>query len=140
MTLHATDLVLMALFVVVGCAVSYSIFERKLRQFVAERDLKIADQMGALDAAIQALETRLAEYRAAGSAAENEPAPVKITGDDAHAESAPIAGEIKAVVAAAAGAVLRKNIAIKSIRAVPTPWLQQGRVLVMGSHNLRVRQ
>jgi len=139
MRVNPTDLAWMALFVFAGCAVCYGLLVRKLRQFVTERDLKIADQLGALDAAIQALETRLAEHRAASSAVEKQPS-AAIRQDDARAEDASMAGEIKAVVAAAAGAVLRKNIAIKSIRAVPTPWLQQGRVLVMGSHNLRVRQ
>ena len=37
---------------------------RKLRQIVTERHLKIADQLAALDDAIRALETRLAEHHA----------------------------------------------------------------------------
>jgi hypothetical protein len=111
---------------------------RKLRQVTAERDLKIADQLGALDAAIQALETRLAERREVTSPERPESA---ITGlEEVQAEGESIAGEIKAVIAAAATAVLGKNTAIKAVRSVPTPWSQQGRVLVQGSHNLRVRQ
>jgi len=140
MTMHGTDLALMVLLVVVGCVGCYALLAQKLRQILTERDLKIADQLGALDAAIQTLETRLAEYRAAGSAAEKQAAPAAARPKEAHAESRSIAGDIKAVVAAAAGAVLRKNIAIKSIRAIPTPWSQQGRVIVLGSHNLRARQ
>jgi hypothetical protein len=139
MTMHGTDLVLMLLLVVAGCAGCYLLLVRKLEQIVTERDLKIADQLGALDAAIQAVETRLAEHRAAG-AAENQAAPAALRNDEAQSGSGSIAGDIKAVVAAAAGAVLRKNIAIKSIRAIPTPWSQQGRVIVLGSHNLRARQ
>lgn len=135
---HATDLIWIGLFVVAGCAVCYALLVRKLRQVTAERDLKIADQLGALDAAIQALETRLAERREVTSSERPESA---ITGqEEVQAEGESIAGEIKAVIAAAATAVLGKNTAIKAVRSVPTPWSQQGRVLVQGSHNLRVRQ
>ena len=139
MAMHVTDLALMVLLVVVGCAAGYGLLVRKLGQIISERDLKIADQLGALDAAIQAIETRLAEHRA-DAAAQNHAVPVAAHKDEARADSGSLAGEIKAVVAAAAGSVLRKNIAIKSICAVPTPWSQQGRVIVLGSHNLRVRQ
>ena len=139
MTLLAADLSLMVLVVGAGCAVCYALLVRKLRQITRERDLKIADQLGALDAAIQALETRLAERRNPGpeKTADSESAEIERE-DRAKGES--IAGEIKAVIAAAATAVLHKNVAIKSVRSVPTPWSQQGRVLVQGSHNLRVRQ
>jgi hypothetical protein len=63
-----------------------------------------------------------------------------IAPDELRTEGESITGEIRAVIAAAATTVLPKNAAIKSIRTVPTPWSQQGRVLVQGSHNLRVRQ
>ncbi|HEY2469965.1 MAG TPA: hypothetical protein VGI45_19260 [Terracidiphilus sp.] len=128
----------MALVVGAVCALCYALLVHRLRRITAERDLKIADQLGALDSAIQALETRLAEYRAIESAAGTE----ATTGEQEQAEpeGESVSGEIKAVIAAAASAVLRKNAAIKSIRSVPTPWSQQGRVLVQGSHNLRTRQ
>lgn len=140
MTLHATDLILIALAVGVGCAASYVFLLRKMRQVSAERDLKIADQLGALDAAIQALETRLAEHRNPGSSAIASSAPAANEPEEARPEGESISGEIKVVIAAAASTVLGKNAAIKSVRSVPTPWSQQGRVLVQGSHNLRVRQ
>ena len=61
MTMHWTDLILVLVFVAVGCAAGYLLLLRKLKQMVAERQLKIADQLAALDDAIRALETRLAE-------------------------------------------------------------------------------
>lgn len=137
MTLRATDLAFVVLFVGAGCAVCYALLVHKLRQITVERDLKIADQLGALNGAIQALETRLTERRAAEK---KQTVAAAVQKNQASEEGASVAGDIKAVIAAAAGAVLRKNAAIKSIRAIPTPWSQQGRVLVMGSHNLRVHQ
>lgn len=139
MTLHAADLALIIMVVVLGCAVSYALLVRKLRQIIAARDLKIADQLGALDAAIQALETRLSEHGDSQSAGDIA-AELAETEREPRAEGESIAGEIKAVIAAAASAVLGKHAAVKSVRSVPTPWSQQGRVLVQGSHNLRVRQ
>lgn len=138
MTLHAPDLAWLALFVIAGCALCYSLVVQKMRHIAAERDLKIADQLAALDAAIQALETRLAERHPSRPA--EGAASTSIEPGEAQAEGESIAGEIKAVIAAAATAVLRKNVAIKSVRSVPTPWSQQGRVLVMGSHNLSARK
>jgi F0F1-type ATP synthase membrane subunit b/b' len=136
--LHATDLFVIALFVVAASAVCYALLVRKLRQVAAARDLKIADQLGALDAAIQALETRLAERRELIPA--EKAASGASTPEEAHSQGESISGEIKAVIAAAATAVFGKHAAVKSVRSVPTPWSQQGRVLVQGSHNLRVRQ
>lgn len=139
MTLHATDLGLMALVVLVGCGLCYALMVWKLRQLVTSREMKIADQLGALDAAIRALETRLAEHRINAST-ETEALPATTAQEETPASGESITGEIKAVIAAAATAVLHKNAAIKSIRSVPAPWSQQGRVIVLGSHNLRVRQ
>ena len=137
MTLHATDLIVIALFAAAAGAVCYALLVRKLREVTAERDLRIADQLGALDAAIQALETRLAERRDISAGERTESVPEQ---EQTHSEGESIAGEIKAVIAAAATAVFGKHVAVKSVRSVPTPWSQQGRVLVQSSHNLRVRQ
>ena len=46
MTLHWTDLILVLAFVAVGSAAGYVLLLRKLKQIVAERQLKIADQLG----------------------------------------------------------------------------------------------
>ena len=64
MTLHWTDLILILALVAAGSAVGYMLMLRKLRQIVTERELKIADQLAALDDAIRALETRLVEHHA----------------------------------------------------------------------------
>ena len=138
MTLHAPDLLLISLFVVAAGVLCYALLLRKLRQLSAERDRRIADQLGALDAAIQALETRLAERR--DSAAMERSQPTADEDEQTHSEGESMAGEIKAVIAAAASAVFGRHAEVKSVRSVPTPWSQQGRVLVQGSHNLRVRQ
>lgn len=140
MTLHATDLALVLLLVLVTFALCYALLVRKLRNVISERQLMIADQMAALDAAIQALEIRLAEHRTVASAKEKQISGETFGQEETGEQGESVTGEIKAVVAAAATAVLGKNQAIKSIRSVPTPWSQQGRVLVQGSHNLRVRQ
>ena len=139
MTLHAIDLGLIVLIAAAGWAACYLLLVRKLQQTLLERDLKIADHIGSLEAAVQALETRLAEQRAAGAALE---AASSATSEQEEAKPAgeSIAGEIKAVIAAAAAAVFGKKAAVTSIRSMPTPWSQQGRVLVQGSHNLRVRR
>jgi hypothetical protein len=139
-TLNATDVGLIVLIVVAGGTACYLLVIRKLRQIVSERELKVADQLGALDVAIQALEMRLAEYRTIGTAREAEPAARAREQESVQPAGESIAGEIKAVIAAATTAVFGKKVAVKSIRSVPTPWSQQGRVMVQGSHNLRVRQ
>ncbi len=63
--MHFADLILILIFAGAGCAVSYLLLLRKIRQVVTERELKIADQLAALDDAIRALETRLSEHHAA---------------------------------------------------------------------------
>jgi F0F1-type ATP synthase membrane subunit b/b' len=136
-TLHATDLILIAFLVLAVGAVCYTLLLHKLRQVTAERDRRIADQLGSLDAAIQALETRLAERRENG-VERTDTAPAEH--EEKQSEGDSITGEIKAVIAAAATAVFGKHATVKSVRSVPTPWSQQGRVLVQSSHNLRVRQ
>lgn len=88
---HATDLIWIALLVVAGCAVCYALLVRRLRQVTAERDLKIADQLGALDAAIQALETRLAEHREVTSLERTESA--ASVQEEIQAEGESIAGK-----------------------------------------------
>jgi hypothetical protein len=119
-----------------------------MRALLAERQLKIADQIGALDEAIRALETRIARHQAVQAteaAAAREPGSLT----EVAAESAPVneseqnaevPPEIQAAVAAAAVATLGPNAVVRSVEAVPSPWTQQGRVLVQGGHNLRVRR
>ena len=142
MTLHWTDLILILALVAVGSAAGYMLMLRKLRQIVADRQLKIADQLAALDDAIRALETRLIEHHTIPvvndaqllAAAKNEQEEIR----DAE-ETEYVAPEIRAVIAAAAVATLGQDAQIRSIKPAASPWSQQGRVMVQGSHNLRVR-
>lgn len=144
------DLGLMVLIALAGCAACYALVVRKVRQIVTARDLTIADELGALDAAIQALETRLAEHHlislasagagSTGATAKDTEASGRATEVDPGSE-AEVTGEIKAVIAATAIAALGEKAAVRSVRSVPagaaSPWSQQGRAMVQGSHNAR---
>lgn len=143
------DLGLMVLIALAGCAACYALVVRKVRQIVATRDLRIADELGALDAAIQALETRLAGHHliSAASAGAGETQATVAAGAEASVDpesDAEVTGEIKAVIAAAAIAALGEKAAVRSVRSMPThaasPWSQQGRAMVQGSHNARARR
>ena len=98
--------------------------------------------MAALDDAIRALETRLVEHHTLPvvndaqllAAAKNEQEEIQDAG-----ESEYVAPEIQAVIAAATVAALGQDAQIRSVKPAASPWSQQGRVLVQGSHNLRVR-
>lgn len=149
MTLHGSDLIAIAAMLGAGFAVCYALLLSRLRSLVKERQLRVADQIGALDEAIRALETRLAEHqqtsaveqmRAASSI--EPPHAVAADGDpeDESEESSEIAPDIQAAIAAAAVVALGPNAVVQSVTAAPSPWTQQGRVLVQGGHNLRVRR
>jgi F0F1-type ATP synthase membrane subunit b/b' len=149
-TIHGTDLIAIAALVAAGLAVCYLLLVRKLRAVVSERQLNIADQLAALDDAIRSLETRLAEHPAkmAGTelsqvAANGEGASADAGAsgaEDASEETGEIAPEIQAAIAAATVATLGQSAAVRSVKAAPSAWTQQGRVMVQGGHNLRVRQ
>ncbi len=141
MTLHWTDLILILALVAAGCATTCLLLLRKIKQIVSERQLKIADQLGSLDDAIRALETRLAEHHAILAAPELRESTSTVQADELEeiqaAESESIAPEIQAVIAAATVASLGINAHVRAVRPVASPWSQQGRVLVQGSHNAR---
>ncbi|MGC1422053.1 MAG: hypothetical protein WA354_10405 [Terracidiphilus sp.] len=141
MTLHWTDLILILALVAITCVAGYVLLLRKLKQIVAERQLKIADQLGSLDDAIRALETRLAEHHALSKplelSDENTVQTSEFEETQAAEESEAIAPEIQAVIAASAVAALGPDAQVRSVKPVASPWSQQGRVLVQGSHNAR---
>ena len=148
MTLHGADLIAIAAMVAVAAAVCYVLLLWKMRAVVTERQLKIADQIGALDEAIRALETRLAKHQLGpeietGVASVPQPLPEAAAENDPaneREENTEISPEIQAAIAAATVATLGPNAVVRSVEAVPSPWTQQGRVLVQGGHNLRVRR
>ena len=149
MTLHATDLIVVLIMLAAAVAVCYALLLVRLRALISDRQLRIADQIGALDDAIRALETRLAEHQpiqrieAAASLRKPERAAevmdVQDSPDESE-ESGEISPEVQAAIAAATVATLGPNAVIRSVEAVPSPWTQQGRVLVQGGHNFRVRR
>ena len=148
MTLSENGLIAVAVVVGGSFAGCCAFLWWRMRSALTDRELKLADQIGRLDDAIRALETRLTEHQlhtarleklrgvpSSGSEARAEDA----TTSEIHSEEASeIEPEIRAVIAAAASAALGPNATVKSTKAVPSPWTQQGRVLVQGGHNLRV--
>ena len=142
MTLHWTNLVLILALIAAGSLAGYLLLLRRLKQIVTNSQLKVADQLAALDDAIRTLETRLAGHHAipvmnqvqliASAANEQEE-----TIDAGEGES--VVPEIRAVIAVATVAALGSDARVRSVKPAASPWSQQGRVLVQGSHNLRVR-
>ena len=141
MTINWTDLFLILALVGAGCTVIFLLLLRKTRQLINDRHLRIADQLVALDDAIRAIETRLAERHAP------ELTPAKHSMADSTAqdqqraeESETVATDIQAVIAASAVAALGRDIHIRSMKPATSSWSQQGRVVVQGSHNARARR
>jgi hypothetical protein len=141
-TMRWIDLILILAFVAMGSAVSYLILIRRIRQVVIERHLQIADQLAALDDAVRALETRLAEHHAASDliAAVQGTDDSSLLNDPRDEESETISPDIQAVIAASAVAALGQDIHIRSMKPATSSWSKQGRVLVQGSHNARARR
>jgi hypothetical protein len=102
----------------------------ELAQLIARQDAT-EKQLGALTVALAALETRLAVLAAPRTAVAS------------HDEQ--VAPETLAIIAAAVTAYLGKKVRIRSAKMLRAPasvgnmWALQGRVLVHGSHNPRLR-
>lgn len=140
MNLNGPDLIAIAALIVVGLTGCYALLLRKLRATLTDRRMEFADQIGALDNAIRALETRLAERQLQTPLEQTLAAPnSEILDEVDQAGPEEIAPEIQAVIAAAAVATV-PNAVVQSVKSVTSPWTQQGRVLVQGGHNLRVRR
>ena len=158
MTLSWADLALMALMLAAGCAASYWLAMRKVRQAIAETQREMDRRLSALTEALTMHEAGEEEGSASTDALdaaeiEAETAPVlegrplpriEIRREAAQDEREEIAPEIKAAIAAAAVAVLGNHARVREARRFPlqdglSPWTQQGRVIVQSSHNLRAR-
>jgi hypothetical protein len=138
LTLHWTDLVLILALVAAGSLGGYLLVVRRLKQIVLERQLKIADQLGTLDEAIRALETRLAEHAVSASPEIRQATVIETSEqEELTGESGAIAPEIRAVIVAATVAALGPDAHVRLVKPAASPWSQQGRVLVQGSHNAR---
>jgi hypothetical protein len=133
LTLHGLDLIAITAMVFLSVAACYFLLIRNL-------DAIVADQIGTLDDAVRAVETRLREHQIQAPLA-HQRGVLQAAGSSIDAdESGEIAPEIQAAIAAAAVATLGPNAVVHSLRPVPSPWTQQGRVLVQGGHNLRLRR
>jgi hypothetical protein len=150
LTLHGTDLIVIAAMIVAGVAACHGLLLMKLRVILADRQMRAADQLGKLDEAIRALETRLAQRPVQAAAleqsedAQNRGKQAEAGGDsaseNARDESSEIAPEVQAAIAAVAVAIVGHGAVVNSVKAVASPWTQQGRVMVQGGHNLRVQR
>jgi 6-phosphogluconolactonase/glucosamine-6-phosphate isomerase/deaminase len=141
--MHWADLILILTFVGAGFAVGYLILLHKIRQIVSERHLQVADQLAALDDAIRALETRLAEHHAAAELIAGAQSIIDSNSQDEtrdQEQSEAVAPDVQAVITAAAVAAMGQDVHIRSIKPATSSWSQQGRVLVQGSHNARARR
>lgn len=148
MTLSGTELIAIVVVLIVGFAMSYVFALKRLKSMITERQLKTADQLAALDQAIRALETRLTEHPAlhsktgmlkvVGEAVELQ-GDESLDGVEGGEGSGEIAAEIQAAIAAATVVALGPGAVVKSVKPALSPWSQQGRVMVQGGHNLRVR-
>jgi hypothetical protein len=142
-TLFGTDLIVLLLVAGAGIGACYLLLLNRLKSMMAKQQLKIADQLGALDDAIRALETRLAEHDALGlrdapkSVEIPSPANEDTSGEEEFGEITP---EIQAAIAAATVAALGPDAVVQSVKPALSPWSQQGRVMVQGGHNFRVRR
>jgi hypothetical protein len=141
-TLNGPDLIAIAVLIAAGLAGCYALFMRKLRAMLADRRMEIADQIGALDNAIRVLETRLAERQLQTPLEQTLAVSSSEILDEADqaGNSEEIPPEIQAAIAAAAVATVGPNAVVQSVKSATSPWTQQGRVLVQGGHNLRVRR
>ena len=129
-------------------ALIYLLLLVRLKALLAERQLKIADQLGTLDEAIRALETRLSAHPVQASVIASSEAEANAesagaagkAGSEENEESGEIAPEIQAAIAAATVAALGPDAVVQSVKPAASPWSQQGRVMVQGGHNFRVRR
>ena len=159
MALTFADLVIVAVLVAAGCAITYFALQGRQRQLISDLQRKSQRQFEELTAAIKALESRVAALSQ----------PLLVRPGDVRPEAVPVAKtevlppaakqavqpqpkkaeevtpEILVVIAAAVTAFLGKRVRIRSAKMLQSPyeivnpWSQQGRVFVQASHNLRSR-
>lgn len=143
MALSLADFVVMMVLVGIGCALSYVGLWLMLR----ERQQAAESQLSELAGALKALESRVAELRrpaAAVSAVKTEVAPAAEE-PAVERKDDEVTPETLVMIAAAVTAYLGKKVRIRSAKLlrpscdVVNPWVQRGRMLVQGSHNLRLR-
>lgn len=158
MTLHWADLVWMVAIVVAGCAASYVLATHRAETAIAASHREMERRLQALTEAVTMQEPGLTVPVPPTDALnanemEGEPAPafegrplpqIEARIDPDASESEEVAPEIQAAIAAATVAIFGNHARLRAARRVPSedvvsPWTQQGRVIVQGSHNLRSR-
>jgi hypothetical protein len=135
----------MLLVVAAGCAVTYRLLLRTLRQTATASRRELEQRLSALTEVIARLEARLAEpsfSTEALDAREMESQPIPVA--PMRREEQTVAPEIQVAIAAAAVALLGRGARVRSLRTMSpqdavSPWSQQGRLIVQASHNLRSR-
>jgi hypothetical protein len=147
--MNRVDLAAVTVLVAAGWAVAYAVFRRTLRRTLAERQPETERRLGALAAAVESLQAKVAEL---SSARELQPivatefdleAAAATAEESARPDDEDLNSEIMAVIAASATAFLGKKVRILSAKLLQSPdegvnaWSQQGRVFVQASHNLR---
>jgi hypothetical protein len=124
----------------------------ELIQAISERQEAMEGQLSALVGALKALEARVAEvsvipelHPAAARGAEKQAAPGAAKREAVQRQDEEVTPETLVMIAASVTAFLGKKVRIRSAKMLRpahsgvSPWSQQGRVLVHGSHHPRVR-
>jgi len=142
--MNLADFVLIVVLVGVGSALSYAGLWIALRLNLSERQQEMESQLSLLTSTLKALEARVAELsRPAGAEAAGVAGAAAKEAVPAGEEQ--VTPETLVVIAAAVTAFLGKKVRIRSAKilrpahASASAWSQQGRVLVHGSHSLRMR-
>ncbi len=145
--LHWADAAVNVAMVAAGCAASYIILLRKVRQIAVEYQREIEHRLNVLTETITLLETRLAGSEVSTDALLAQEIDAESSGEGVAPmlarEPEEIPPDIQVAIAAAAVATLGHAAHVISARVVHdavSPWTQQGRVSVQSSHNLRVRR
>src|SRR4051812_47607079 len=113
MTLHGMDLIAIGAMIAAGFAAGYVLLLRGGTSVAVDRAMKVADQIGALDDAIRALETRLNEHPMQRTAVSGGLQVGEGSGDaDDLGEILP---EIQAAIAAATVAAVGPNAVAHSV-------------------------
>lgn len=159
MALTLADLIIVAVLVAVGCAITYFSLQARQRRMVSDLQRSSERQFEQLSATLKTLESRVVGLSH----------PLQVRPKDVRPEAVPVAKtevllpaakeavqrqeekteevtpEMLVVIAAAVTAFLGKKVRIRSAKMLQSPyeivnpWSQQGRVFVQASHNLRSR-
>ncbi len=124
----------------------------ELIQAISERQQAMEGQLRALTGALKALEARMAElsqvpelHAATAQGAEKQAAPDAAKPEAVERHDEQVTPETLVMIAAAVTAFLGKKVRIRSAKMLRpahsgvSPWAQQGRALVHGSHHPRSR-